>query len=367
MLTQVEKSKLKAVEDYLEFAEGRHITLSAPTRLFIIDESESLTTADMDDSMSMSTRKDKGLWTNASSYVEAMKVFFDALWRAAPDAQEFVDAVKIGKAPEQIMMIGTREEYIETFRVMVGSGSKEVIIMEKRIQDLPLNIQDLQAVSDREVNVRILTQIDLEGLPDVRPIMELAQLMHNATAINLRLLVVDRREALLQIPSLKGKGQIVWSNLKAYVETMNQIFESYWREGVSAKDVIPELENQLRLVKDFKLAKEALESVGLAVKVPGELISNLGVKHSFSLVAKKPGQPDRTLVVDQLIGESASQRITELSAKAIDVKPAAKLLAAAKPLDEREVKLAELYGIKLIHSTEGKDFVADIMDEADKL
>jgi len=87
ILTQIDNENLKMVEQYLDFTKLRHITLQAPIRFLIIDEKEALTTVSMDDSMSMTTQADTGLWTDAHNYILTMKIFFDAIWSLAPDAR----------------------------------------------------------------------------------------------------------------------------------------------------------------------------------------------------------------------------------------------------------------------------------------
>ena len=366
LLTQVDQHGLEAVENYLGFAEIRHITLPTTMRFAIIDESEALTTFAMDNSMSMTTQEDTGLWTNALNYVKAMKTFFDALWRAAPDAREVVNAVKAGRVPKEIRIIGTQEEYIETYKDMVESSKEEIIIIINQFRDLPMNIQGLQATSDSGVKIRLLTRVSLDSLPDINRILELAQIMHDTTATNLRLLIVDRREVLLYIPHWEGMGQAVWSNLKAYVDTMVQVFEDRWIEGVPAQEIL-QLVSQQVLIEGLKLAKNALEGTGWVVEVPGRLVGNSGVEHTFSLVAKRPDRPDRPLVLDLLFEEEALEQIAILSVKVKDVKPLVQLLAANRPLDKGEVRLADLYGIRIIYAAEDQQLATKIMDEANSI
>ena len=367
LLTQVGQHGLEAVEDYMGFAEVRHITLPSAMRFVIIDESEVLTTFAMDDSMSMSTQGDTGLWTNASNYVKAMKAFFDAQWRTAPDAREVVDAVRTGRAPHELRIIGTREEYSGTYKAMVESSNEEVIIMNNHLEEIPITVQDLQAISERGVKTRLLTQVDLEGLPEIDQIYRSVQVRHKDSATDLRILIVDGREVLLQIPYFEGMRQAVWFNLKTYVDTMVQVFNSYWIDSVPAREILPKLVNQKTLTECLELAKKSLEGTGWIVRVPGKLTGESGLEHSFSLVANHPDQPSKRLSVDMLTEEKPLGRILTLSAKVMDAKPAAQLLAATRPLDKEDRRLAELYGITLIYASETQRLVAKIMDEANRI
>lgn len=90
ILTQLDVQGIDAVNNYLNFAEIRHTSLPAILRLLTIDENESITTFVMDDSMSMTTEEDFGLWTNASNYIKAMNATFSALWGNSTPVQELL-------------------------------------------------------------------------------------------------------------------------------------------------------------------------------------------------------------------------------------------------------------------------------------
>jgi sugar-specific transcriptional regulator TrmB len=87
VLTQINENGIKAVSNYSAFAEIRHITLPTLMRFVLIDEKEAYTTFSMDDSMSMTTEEDVGMWTNASDYVKAIKASFQALWKESIPVQ----------------------------------------------------------------------------------------------------------------------------------------------------------------------------------------------------------------------------------------------------------------------------------------
>lgn len=364
VITQIDQSGLELVENYMGFAEVHHVDALRTKRFVIINGSEAITSFAMDDSMSMTTQRDTGLWTDAYSYVDATKTFFYNLWRATPDAREVVNAIKTGRSPQEIRMIGTQEEYARTYEGMAESSKEEVIIMTKRIRSLPINVQDFQSMSERGVKIRLLTQVDLDGLSETNQILKLAQVMHDATVTNLRMFIVDRREVLLHIPYLGAMGQPLWSNLKAYVDTMVQVFEDHWISGVPAQEILPKLANQQVLTEGLELARKTLEKTGWEVQAPGKLAGDSGLEHSFSLVAKRLDRPDKPLALDLLTEQNALGQIVKLSAKVMDAKPMVQLLAATRPFEKEDTKLAGLYGIRLIHAAEAQQLATEIMDEA---
>ncbi len=367
LITQVDQHGVETIQNYLSFAEVRHSVLSTAVRLVVVDGSEVLNTFAMDDSMSMTTPRDIGLWTNAYNYVESMKIFFGSLWREAADARGVLEAVKAGKAPQRISIIGTQEEYDETYRTMIESSNEEAIIMEKRIDRTPLEVSDLQAITDRGVRVRILTQVNLESLTDISQLVRYAQVRHKSTMPELQLLIVDQREVLVHVPHPKTYGHTTWSNLEPNVQTMIQIFRDHWIDSVPAQEIIPKLTTRQKLLEGLRLAEKSLQASDWIVEVPGPIATEEEMKRSFTLVAKHKEQPIKPLVLDLLVEEDALGQIVELKAKAVSLGPSLQLLASTRPFFKEESKLAKLYGIKLIYSADPEKLAAKIVNEANRI
>lgn len=367
ILTQIDQIGVEEVESYLGFSSVRQIELSSPLRLAIIDESEVLTTFKMEDSMSMTTRDDTGLWTNAPNYVLAMKAFFDESWRTALDAHEVLDAIKAGRAPQESRIIGTREEYAVAYEKMIGSGKEEIVIMTKRLQDLPVTIQCLKDAADRGVKIRLHSSFDMNSLKAVEGLLASNSFRHGQNLADFQLLIVDRSRALLHIPYWEGAGQAIWSNSRMYVETMIQVFENNWGNGVPAENVFARLVGQQVLEEALEIAGVELQSGGWIVESPGLLENGAGSEHSFSLVASNPDRRDRPLVIDSLTEERALDQIASLSAKAIEVKASAKILVSTKFFDKVENELADLYGVSLIFDADPQRLAVKIVEEIDKI
>ena len=368
LLTQVDRHGIETIENFLEFAEVRHVPLTTAMRLIIADGSEVLNTFAMEDSMSMTTQRDIGLWTNAHDYVESMKVFFHSLWSAAPDARQVLEAVKAGKVPQRIMIIGTLEEYSETYRTMMESCKEEAIIIEKDISALPLSIPDLQAVIGRGVEIEILTQVDVSSIAYIGQLAKHAQVRHQQTYMpELQLLVVDQREVLLRVPHLKTYGYTTWSNLEPHVQTMTQIFRDKWAHGVPAAEVLPKLATEQKLLEGLRLAGKSLRALDWITEVPGQLATATGTKVQFTLVAKHRERPFKSLVLDLLVEEDALGQLVQLKAKAKNVEASSQILASTRPFYKEETKLADLYGITLIYATDPDDLATKIVNEAKRV
>lgn len=93
ILTQIQHLDPEFTE-YLGVAEVRHTVLPSVMRFVIADEREAITTFAMDDTMSMTTKEDIGLWIEAPDYVKATSTSLKALWRDSIDADEMISALE---------------------------------------------------------------------------------------------------------------------------------------------------------------------------------------------------------------------------------------------------------------------------------
>ncbi len=360
ILTQVEGPEFEEVNYFIDFAEVRHVPLPSPVRFVTIDDRETLTTTSMDDSMSMTTQDDTGLWTNAQSYTSAMKVFFDALWTLASDAHEIIEALRSGTIPQEIRVIRAQDDYVETFRRMLKMCESSLQLMVSKVDDLPIPIEDILSNLNNEAEIKILTQLDLDNLQKLSDVIETADVMHSLSSFDLQLLIVDEKEALMNIPSTRATDRAVWSNMGAYIETMNNVFMDYWNMGEPAGDIVSRLTTQRDYLEKSNAIKSSLELSGWHVESPGSLAGSSGVEHSFNLVATDPNRPEVSMAIDILLEETAFNHIIRLGAKSIDLKPRVLLLASMKPFQEQEKNLAKLYSIELVFNEKTEDMAENV-------
>ena len=257
LLSQVDDANIKEVEELMESIEIRHIILPSPVRFVTIDDNENLTSVAMDDSMSMTTQEDTGLWTNAPSFTSVMKVFYEALWSMAPEANVIINAIRTGEMPQEFTNIRSFEEYSQRYSNMIKNAKKTVDIIVKRIQDLTLPIRDV-IIAGHGRNMRILTIIDESQSETLSQIMKTAEIRHLSTDTNLSLLIVDNRESLLTTSSQSSSTQAVWSNLEAYVETMTLVFKDFWS--------VPEYSELMNIFSET-LGKYIIRGEGTAMEV----------------------------------------------------------------------------------------------------
>ena len=361
VLTQVEGPDFAEMEYFGDFAEIRHVLLPAPVRFVTIDDRETLTTTSMEDTMSLTTHDDAGLWTNAPSYNSAMKVFFDALWRLATKASVIIEALQTGITPQEIRVIRTDQDFQETFLGMISKSGESVHIMASKIDDLPFTMGEIQGSIGDGADVKIMTHLDLDGLKDIGEFFEKANVKHSLSPFDLQLLIVDEKEALMNIPSLRSLDKAVWSNLDPYVNTLMRVFEDYWARGELADDLISRLASQREYLENLNEIKATMELNGWQVESPGTLVGQSGVEHTFNLVASNPENPGRMLAIDVLLEETAFNHIIRLGARNMDLKPRTLMLVSRRGFGKQEEELASLYGIELVFNESAEKLAQELV------
>ncbi len=366
VLTQIGVEDIDDMERYLEFVEARHVELPSPIRFVIVDEGETLTTVAMEDSMSMTTQSDTGIWTNASSYVTAMSIFYDSVWSLAPEAGSYIQYLKTGSAPRQIRTLTTTEEYEKKFRSMLESGEAKIDIMARRVSDLPISLDYLQPLSDRGLDIRLLIPVDVDTMDEVLDASKKIRALYNPNETELGILLVDDREVLLNISLLDAAGQMVWSNTEAYVGTMIQVFEEYWKRGEPLQDKIDDLIQHKSLSEITGNVRETIEEMGWSAEVPGVHTDAEGESHKFSLRVESANFPDEPVFIEIVRGGDAFSKIIEYSATIPKIIPAELVLFSLTPFREEELQLAELYDILLVHAPTAKGLVTRLIEIDDR-
>ncbi len=358
VLTQVEGPDFAEMDYFGDFAEIRHVPLPTPVRFVTIDERETLTTTSMEDTMSLTTQDDAGLWTNAPSYNSAMKIFFDALWRLATKASVVIEALQTGITPQEIR---TDQDFQETFLGMISKSGASVYIMSSQINDLPFTMAEIRGSIGEGVNVKIMTHLDMDGLKDIGEFFEKADVKHSLSPFDLQLLIVDEKEALMNIPSLRSLDSVVWSNLDPYVKTLIGVFEDYWARGELADDIISRLASQREYLENLNEIKATMELGGWQVESPGIMRGQSGVEHTFNLVASNPENPEHVLAIDILLEETAFNHIIRLGARNMDLKHLTLMLASRRGFEKQEEELASLYGIELVFNENAEKLAQEIV------
>ena len=345
LLTTVDKGNLREIEELSGKVDVRHMVISTPIRFALIDQEETLSSVAMDDSMSMTTQNDTGLWTNSQSFVSTMKTFYDVLWSMAPEASTVINTILTGKRPYEFITIRSFEEYRETFREMLERSKESVDIIVGGIKDIPAPIPS----DDSGRVVRVLTGVTESDSTQLSRMMKISEVKDLGSATDISMLIVDGEETLLATSGQGLREQAIWSNLDSYVDTMRVVFEGYWRDGKPAQEVYREAVEQQNFGEVLDHMTELLVENGLSVERDAAIKGSTGVEYSFDIVISDPEDPANFAGLNLMMGEDFFSQVFELSASKMDVN-AKVVLASMKPFPEEVASLGRLYGITLIQS-----------------
>jgi len=357
LLTTVNEENLRDIDMLSKKIEVRHMAIPTPIRFALIDEEEILSSVAMDDSMSMTTQNDTGLWTNSQSFVSTMKTFYDALWSMAPEASMVINTILTGERPYEFRAIRSFEEYRETFREMIERSSESVDIIVRSIEDLPAPIPD----DYQGRTVRVLTGITDSNSAKLSSLMRASEVKDLRAATDLALLIVDGAETLLATSGQGLKGQAIWSNLGFYVDTMKLVFEGYWRDGKPAQEIFREVVEQQNFLEVLDRVTDLLAEEGMMVERDAGIKGSSGVEYIFNIVVSDPENPGNLAGLNLLIGDNVFNKVFELSASKRDVNVKV-VLASMKPFPEEVISLGELYGITLIQSNTAAGLVEKLLE-----
>jgi hypothetical protein len=316
----------------------------------------------MDDSMSMTTNADTGLWTDAPSYVATLSIFFDALWSLAPDAESVIESIKTGEPMQEIRTFTTQEEYASIFRNMITKAMKSIDIIARNATMLPVPLSRLEEVAGRVITVRLLTRTDEETLPEVSKIADTSIVVfENAAVTDLVFLAIDGKEVLLNVPHAESQKRTIWSNMSAYVGTMMLVFKDYWELGKPLQEKLRLAAQRQRVELLSNRIRKGFEGVGWVVETSAVVVGTSSKNYNFDVVAKNPDNADIRLCIDIVVNEPVYNKIIEKSNVVPDLATSSYLIASLMPFKTEELRLAELYRIRIIYSDTEEGLVSSLI------
>jgi hypothetical protein len=229
----------------------------------------------------------------------------------------------------------------------------------------------LKELHDKGIEIMVLTEVDESGVEAVKNYLTFAHVRHLAVPSTMRLILVDETDALTTFArddsmSLNTEKDLaMWVKAPDYAKSMKLYFEALWRESVLARQRLTTIAAKQTLRESLGWAQRTLEADGWTTTIPGKLIGESAVEHSFDLVARYPDERNITLVVDSL-SEHSSAQILAFNLKALDVSPTIQLLVTNGPPSDEESELASHRGIKLIHAAQSQQLAIKIANEANK-
>lgn len=299
-----------------------------------------------------------------SSMEESKKKILD-YWEKLPVAGQSVEEPKF-------RILQGRQQVYDLILKMFERAKTEIRILTTRNDLYRLSFAGIDAklkeLSRKGVKTMVLTQLDAQSVEAVSNYMSFVEVRHMSLPAILRLITIDESESLttfvmddsMSMTTEEDSG--LWTNAPNYVKAMNASFLGLWSNGVPMQEILPTLMAEQELSEGLALTKKALESAGWSVEVPGRLVGESGVEHSFGLVAKNPNR-EKPVVVDILTNDKPMYQLLTLNLKLLDVKLSQQFVVSPRPLDEKELRLASQYGLRTIVAEKAEEISKKILEE----
>jgi sugar-specific transcriptional regulator TrmB len=229
----------------------------------------------------------------------------------------------------------------------------------------------LRELHEKGVSVEILTHVDESGVEAVTNYLAFAQVRHTVFPATVKMILVDEIEALTtfvhddSMSLTTEKDLAMWIRAPDYVKSMNAFFKAVWKESVLGKKKLAGFAARHTLMNGLDSARKMLEAEGWTTTVPGLLKGESGVEHSFDLVATSRKEPNLVLVAG-LLSKCDDSEIMSFSLKALDVKPAVKVLVTDTLATDAENQSVKRRGVKLVQANQSRQVAEKILSEARK-
>lgn len=349
-MTQIKSLDFEEIFDYYNFTTIRHIPLPSPVRIIIIDNSEVLVTVQMDDSMNMTTQIDTGLWTNAQSFISVMSIFFNALWKLASDAPSVLYEMKTGTKIQEIITLRSGEEFLDYASKSIEKCSSSLDLIVSNYDNILFNM--IKDVQKPEIKTRIVTHLSLNNIDLYDDLTDYSQIRHNSTLSEMYLLIFDKTELFVKLPSWQKKTQSVWSNNIHYVESMQHLFDDTWERSKSMNEIMSRLQSEEKSLQIMRHINSTLSDNEYIVESPGVIEGASSTQHVFSLVARKKRAPETLIGFDILNKKEQSSQISLLGAKRTDLSKMKIVLISNITPTQQVIELAKLFRIQIFDENE---------------
>ncbi|MCQ5363235.1 MAG: hypothetical protein HA492_03925 [Candidatus Verstraetearchaeota archaeon] len=269
-----------------------------------------------------------------------------------------------------------RQQVYDLLLKMFDRAKSEVRILTTRNDLYRLSFAGLDGklrrLGEKGIKLKILTQLDVQGVEVVSSYLSFAEVRNISLPAILRLVTVDECESLTtfvmddSMSMTTDEDSGLWTDASNYVKAMNASFWALWNNSSPIQEILPKLMAQQELMEGLNLTKRSLESMGWSAEVPGKIIGESGVEHTFSMVARGPGM-DKPVVVDLLTEDKPMYQLLTMNLKLLDVKLSQQFLVSYRPLDEKELRLARQYSIQPIVAERAEEVSKKIIDEMSSL
>ncbi|MBD3207667.1 hypothetical protein GF319_15160 [Candidatus Bathyarchaeota archaeon] len=347
LLTQITLDLVERIKEYLKYVRVNHLEKLDRFRFIIKDGKEVFFTFTMEDSMSLSTEEDTGLWTNTESFVLAMDSFFDENWRISKNGEEVVTALNKGEEPQRIQVISEEDRYQKIYENMLSECSISAKIMIDNLGHLKSLESIWGDLINRNVDLKILSELDYTSLASLLELIPQETIRDIETGFEL--LLVDGKRALMFMPTIAGYGDKIYSNNDFYCQSMAQVFDDYWIKGRTIESIAKKLAEEVTLKESLKILKENIPEKWKVTTDKQLTIKKLGNIKIDCLLEYDEGT---RIIIEYSTGGEASSTIAETYSKISNIDAEKAIIISTRPYSESDTNLAKMFKIDLIYEND---------------
>jgi hypothetical protein len=149
--------------------------------------------------------------------------------------------------------------------------------------------------------------------------------------------------------------------MSAYVGTMLLVFKDYWELGKPLQDRLRLAAQQRRVELLSNSIREGFKGVGWVAETPGIVVGTSSKNYIFDVIAVDPSNVDIRLCIDIVVNEPVYNKIIEKSNVVPDLATSRYIIASLMPFKTEELRLAELYRIRIIYSDSEDGLVSSLI------
>jgi sugar-specific transcriptional regulator TrmB len=361
ILSEISKANLEACERFIEFSELKHLPLPAIGRMVIVDGRESLTSIAFDDSMSLTTDMDVGLWTDGKQYALLMKRLFEETLVSSVPAKVVVAKIKSGKEIEEIRTIRSELEYEKNLKEMIVRSKKSVffVMTAEVIHNLKDVAELLKSKLERGVKVKTLVKVGDEVNESMLLLSQIGDARVTNQISGIDFLIADGETAILAHKSEAAGVYGVWTNIKPHVRSLEKLLEKPWEDARNLTEVLSEIQIKIKHSLLLKEICEYLAEEGWVCKIDEVVVGVSGLQYKFDLVASKISSSKKIILKvyeakDKVTTKMLSQfffSLLDLSSEYITY------LITIPDMDEQAKTLAKTYGVEVVSAKDGSEAI----------
>jgi len=229
---------LREAELFEGVVELRHVD-NLISHMLIVDDAEAM----LGPVTRRIAKRHVDLWTNNSTYVDAIKWVFNRVWQDSVDIKSRIEYLQTGKPIERTEVIKGRDAiYKIAYAINSRAKTDKLLIIESPWVEIA--VRDFTSINielkKRGVRVRCLTSVTDQNLEFVEEMSKQFEVRHTDN-VPFRSLLTETEAMFAWVPIKETPGMAIYSNDADFVRILWDISENAWENAIDAQSRIEEI------------------------------------------------------------------------------------------------------------------------------